>query len=111
MTDQQRIAMYQSKKVFVDNISKAFENLTGRNSVNKVSYEVWTRYNERFNMNVYYEFIVVEFKGGAESHRNVSGTSHSGVFQEIGKLINGGYYEEKGYYESFAEEGFTKVEL
>ena len=109
MTDQQRIAMYRKKKAFVDNISKALE--LSDTTVNKVSYEVWTRYNERFNMNVYYEFIVVEFIGGAESHRNVSGTSHSGIFQEIGKLINGGYYEEKGYYESFAEEGFTKVEL
>lgn len=110
MTDQQRFEMYGKKKAFVDNISKALE--LSDTIVNKVSYEVWTRYNERFGINVYNEFVIVEFNGGAKSPRSVSGNSHSAIFREIGKLIDGGYYDEVGYYNSFAEDGdFTKVEL
>ena len=38
------------------------------------------------------------------------GVSNNGIFIEIGKLINGGYYEELNYYES-VKSSSTKVEL
>ena len=109
MTTEQRIEMYKSKKQFIDNLSRALE--LSNTTVMKVEYVVLTKYNELFKMDVYNEFIVVTFIGGEKSVRAVSGNSDAANLISLAGLINGGYYEEVGYYESLFEEGFTKVEF
>lgn len=109
MTIEERIKMYKGKKAFIDNISRAFE--LSNTTVNKVEYVVLTNYSDLFKMDVYCEFIVVTFVGGAKSVRSISGNSDSANFREIGKLIDGGYYDEVNYYESLLDEGCTKVNL
>jgi hypothetical protein len=47
----------------------------------------------------YTEFAVVTFVGGGKSVRVISGNSNNTNFREIGKLIDGGYYDEVEYYE------------
>jgi hypothetical protein len=102
--------MYKGKKLFVDHVSKAFEDPTLYSNVTKIEYEVYSKYNPEFDVTYYTEFIVVTFTSDAKSVRTVSGTSNNGIFIEIGKLINGGYYEELNYYKSVAACS-DKVEL
>jgi hypothetical protein len=98
LTFGERIKMYKGKKLFVETVSKAFEEPTLYSNVKKVEYEVYSRYNPEFDTTYYAEFIVVTFTSDAKSVRTVTGTSNNGIFVEIGKLINGGYYEELDYY-------------
>lgn len=100
LTIEERMYMYKGKKLFVDHVSKAFEDPTLYSNVTKVEYEVYTKYVPEVDAAYYAEFIVVTFTSDAKSVRTVSGTSNNGIFVEIGKLINGGYYEELDYYES-----------
>lgn len=109
MTIEERIKMYKSKKLFIDNISRALE--VSNTNVMRVDYEVLTKFNDVFKIDVYNEFIIVTFVGGAKSVKSTSGNSDSANFREIGKLIDGGYYDEVRYYESLFDEGFTKVNL
>lgn len=109
MTNEERIKMYKSKKLFIDNISRALE--VSNTTVMSVDYEVLTKYNDLFKTDVYYEFAVVTFVGGAKSVKSISGNSDSANFRAIGALIDGGYYDEVRYYESLFDEGFTKVNL
>ena len=44
------------------------------------------------------EYIVVRFVGGAISVRNVTYNSLPANIVELGKLLNGGYYDEVEYY-------------
>lgn len=99
MTVEERMHMYKGKKLFVETVSKAFEEPALYSNVKKVAYEVYSKYNSEFDVTYYAEFIVVTFTSDAKSVRNVSGTSNNGIFVEIGKLINGGYYDEVPYYE------------
>lgn len=110
LTIEERMHMYKGKKLFVDNISKVFEIKELNSNVTKVEYEVYTKYVPEVDAAYYAEFIVVTFTSDAKSVRAVSGTSNNGIFVEIGKLINGGYYEELNYYES-VKSSSTKVEL
>lgn len=97
MNINERIKMYQAKEQFISAVSKAFENCANSN-VQKVSYEVYVRQVD--NETTYYtEFIVVTFVGGGKSVRVASGNSDNANFREIGKLIDGGYYDELDYYE------------
>ena len=110
LTIEERMHMYKGKKLFVDNISKVFEIKELNSNVTKVEYEVYTKYNPEYDATYFAEFVVVTFVGGGKSVRTISGTSNNGIFQEIGKLINGGYYEEVGYYECVKSTS-TRVEL
>lgn len=97
MTVEERIKMYKEKKAFIDKLSEAL--LMSKTTVMKVSYEVYSRYNPEYDTTHYTEFAVVTFTGGAKSVRTVNGNSDSANFREIGKLIDGGYYDELEYYE------------
>ncbi len=98
LTIEERMNMYKGKKLFIDAISKVFEDPTLYSNVIKIEYEV---YSKQFNDDTFYtEFVIVTFVSSAKSVRNVSGTSNNGIFAELGELINGGYYEEVHYYES-----------
>ena len=110
MTINEKLEMYKRKKTFVDNVSKAFETCTVGTGVVSVDYEV---YKKEISDDITYfvEYIVVNFTGGGKSVRNVNGNSHNANFREIGKLIDGGYYDEIKDYEIMLERDFTKVEV
>lgn len=95
----------ENKKQFVENISKALVGAPGI-SIEKVDYEKyqseegWTQ-----------EYVVVYYKGGSIACRNVNATSCGAIYQEIGKMIFGGYYEEVRERERvYGSPKWTKVE-
>ena len=103
MTTEQRIEMYKSKKLFIDHISKAFEDEYLISNVAKVEYEVYSKNSPNGHDVWYTEFVVVTFVGGAKSVRNISGNSNNATFREIGRLIDGGYYDELEFYKRVKE--------
>ena len=55
------------------------------------------------------EYIVVHFVGGAISVRNATYNSLPANIVELGKLLNGGYYDEvEGYIELKKKDWYTK---
>jgi hypothetical protein len=98
LTIEERMHMYKGKKLFIDHISKVFEDEYLQSNVVKVDYEVYMKPIDD-ETTYYTEFAVVTFVGGGKSVRTISGNSNNANFQEIGKLINGGYYDELEYYE------------
>ena len=101
LTVEEKIKMYKGKKAFIDNISKALE--LSNTTVMRVDYEVYSKYNPEYDATHYAEFAVVTFVGGGKSVRVISGNSNNTNFQEIGKLINGGYYDELEFYKRVKE--------
>lgn len=108
MTTAEKIEMYKNKKEFIERISKVFEQPSGT-GVESVNYEVYLI--EKLGIEHFYEYVIVNFEGGAKSVRNVNGNSNSANFRVIGSLLDGGYYEENFTYESLSEKGFELVVL
>lgn len=52
------------------------------------------------------EMLIIHYRGGAYAARNASHNSNSANFQEIGKLLNGGYYEENESLEALESSAF-----
>ena len=101
MTIEEKIKVYKGKKTFIKYLSKAFEVRPAGSSITKVEYEVYTK---EFNGGqVFQEYIIVIFDGGGKSVRSVNGNSNMANFVELGKLINGGYYDEVPGYEAMSE--------
>lgn len=44
------------------------------------------------------EHLVITYKGGEQAVRNCGGTSCAGIFAEIAKLLDGGYYDEVEHF-------------
>lgn len=78
----------ESKKGFVEKVSQAIVGNVP--SIEKVEYEKYHRADKDWTQ----EYIVVYYTGGAIGVRTVNATSCSAIFQEIGKLLCGGYYKE-----------------
>lgn len=102
LTVEERMHMYRGKKLFIDHISKVFEDEYLQSNVAKVEYEVYRKVVDP-ETTYYTEFAVVTFVGGGKSVRIISGNSNNTNFQEIGKLINGGYYDELEFYKRVKE--------
>lgn len=45
-----------------------------------------------------FEFLVIDYVGGAHSYRNCTGNSISAIFEEIAGMLDSGYYEEERDY-------------
>ena len=110
MTIAEKIEMYKGKKAFIKNVSKAFEATPRVSTVTSIDYEV---YEKKINEATTYfaEYIIVNFSGGGKSVRLVNGNSCTANFREIGKLLDGGYYEENRQYETLEDDGFTFVSI
>lgn len=91
LTDDHRLCLIY-KQLFVDKLSYAISNNCGQ--VINIRYEAY----ESEDSDEPQEFIVITFKGGAISVRNVHMNSHSAILREIGRLVDGGYYDEVDYY-------------
>lgn len=114
MNNEERITMFKEKKMFIDGLDAAFQISPKKHSVESVDYEVYSKVitNEYVTNHTYYqEFLVVTFDGGGISVRNVNGNSSTANFRELGKLIDGGYYDEVGFYRALETNGFKRVEL
>lgn len=110
MTFEEKIKMYRGKKTFIENISKAFEARPSGSTVASITYEV---FKKEINVETTYfaEYLVVTFFGGAKSVRSANGNGTIANFQELAKLIDGGYYDEVRDYETILERGFERVDL
>ena len=109
MNYNEKIEMFKTKKLFIEGLSDVFKNNPNCSTVTGITYEVFTK---EFKGNpIFYEWIIVHFRGGGYSPRNVNGNSHTANFREVAKLLDGGYYDEKEYYLDFPNMGFVKVDL
>lgn len=111
---KESINMFKRKKAFVDGLNTAFQVQPRTHSVISVEFEVYSKQisNEYVTDYTYYqEYLVVTFSGGAKSVRSANGNSDTANFREIGKLVDGGYYDEMGLYNTLEERGFVRVEL
>lgn len=102
LTLEERMHMYHGKKLFIDHISKVFEDKYLQSNVARVDYEVYSKVVDP-ETTYYTEFVVVTFTGGGKSVRVISGNSNNANFREIGKLIDGGYYDELEFYKRVKE--------
>ena len=95
----------ENKKQFVEAISQAIVGNVP--SIEKVEYEKYHRADKNWTQ----EYIVVYYTGGAIGVRSVSATSCGAIFQEIGKLLFGGYYQEVEDRQHFIDSPeWTRVE-
>ena len=99
MTNEERTQMLKAKVAFVSNLNTAItgsvrttENGSRRviPQVVKLEYIIHTHITEPWVD----ERLVVTYTGGAVSVRNCTGTSCSGIFGEVAKLLDAGYYDE-----------------
>ena len=109
MTITEKIEMYKRKKAFVDDISNVLGIRAHRMGIMYVDYEVHRKTDD--NRDYFVESVVVVYDGGGEAVRCVNGNSNYANYVEIGKLLDGGYYDEVPRYRALTEEGFTKIRL
>jgi hypothetical protein len=103
MTFEEKLEMFKEKRTFVKNISKAFERGVKGSTVDSVDYVVFKK--DRPNGDCYYsEYVVVTFRGGAQSAKNVSGNSNTANLRAIASIVDGGYYEEMQTFNALVEE-------
>lgn len=79
----------ENKKAFVDGISQVLVGAPGL-SIEKVEYEKYEKPSTGWTQ----EYVVVHYNGGAIACRCVNADSCGAIYQEIGKMLFGGYYDE-----------------
>lgn len=96
LSEERIIEEYRKKKAFIDALNPAFE--IANDCVDYVELDIFGIKSEEGEHEWIEEFIVVHFRGGAISVRNVAINSDFANFQELGRLIMGGYYSEVERY-------------
>lgn len=109
MTIEEKLTMYREKRQFIYNVAMAFVKVPRGHSVDGVVYEVFFRETDLGTEIV--EWVTVQYDGGAEAHRVVSGNSNSANFQVVAGMIEGGCYEQNTTYELLEARGFKKLDL
>ena len=109
MTTEEKLKMYREKRQFIYEVSMAFIKVPRGHSVDDVVYEVF--FKEDADYVEIAEWITVQYFGGAEAHRLVSGNSNSANFREVASMIEGGCYEQNRAYAMLADRGFKKMDL
>lgn len=95
-----------NKKNFVDRVNYAIADQP-HVPVEKIELQVWS---DDPKQEWYDEFIVITYHGGAIAVRTTTGNSNTANFQEIAKMINGGYYSEVKHYREITTSGeFTQL--
>ena len=110
MTKAEKLEMYRNKRNFIKDLSKAFENLGSGSSVDSIDYEVYAKDVDP-ETTYYEEYVIVNFYGGGKSVRTVSGNSNFANFTVLGRLIDGGYYDEIFHYESLKGSEYKLLNL
>jgi hypothetical protein len=111
MTVDEKMNMFKEKKAFIDNISKVFEAKPVGSSVESIKYEVYKKLINREEGAITYftEYLVVTFVGGEKAVRIANGNSNIANFQELGKMIECGYFDEVLDYDALSDCGFEEV--
>lgn len=110
MTIEEKLKMYREKKNFVWHIANTFIKNPKGHTVVDITYEVWHKELEHYG-HEFVEWVIVHFRGGAHSCRRVTGNSNVAIFQTLGNMVEGGYYEANGMYMRQAEIGYKMVDL
>lgn len=76
-----------NKVNFIKDLSKVIT--TYKSGIEKLEYQVFKHKN-----GYHQEYLVVTYDGGAIGVRNCNGNSITAIFEEVSKLLDGGYYSE-----------------
>ena len=98
MTIEEKLKMYREKRQFIYDISMAFIKNPKGHSVDGAVYEVFFK-NSDWGTEIT-EWVTVQYDGGAEAHRVVSGNSNAANFEVVAGMVHGGCYEQNFTYES-----------
>lgn len=103
MTTEEKLEMFKEKDSFIRRLDLVLTTPVPRGmSVSGVDYEVYQ------NGTSFYEFIVIQFKGGAFVPIAVSGNSNAANFQVVAENINGGDYSSLQFYHEVQDRA-TKI--
>lgn len=86
--------LWQAKKVnFVNKLREAIVPVVP--NVIDIEYKIFQNVEQP---NCIKEYLIITYEGGARTVRICSGNSCSAIFEEIGKYLNHGYYDEEREY-------------
>ena len=92
MLTPERIKILSNKVNFVKALSAVIPAY--QTNVESLHYDVFEDEETGYD----YEYLVIEYVGGAHSYRNCNGNSISAIFEEIAGMLDSGYYEEERDY-------------
>ena len=84
-----------NKVKFINDLNKVIPAY--KSGIKKIEYRVF-RYDffkDEFDGKTYYqEYLVITYDGGALGVRSCNGNSFAAIFEELAKMLDGGYYDE-----------------
>ena len=92
MLTPERIKILSKKVNFVKALSAVIP--VYQTNVESLHYDVFEDEETGYD----YEYLVIDYVGGAHSYRNCNGNSISAIFEEIAGMLDSGYYEEERDY-------------
>lgn len=92
MLTPERIKTLSNKANFVKALSAVIPAY--QTNVESLHYDVFEDEENEYE----YEYLVIDYVGGAHSYRICSGNSISAIFEEIAGMLDSGYYEEERDY-------------
>lgn len=92
MLTPERIKILSKKVNFVKALSAVIPAY--QTNVESLHYDVFEDEETGYD----YEYLVIDYVGGAHSYRNCNGNSVSAIFEEIAGMLDSGYYEEERDY-------------
>ena len=92
MLTPERIETLSNKVNFVKALSAVIPAY--QTNVESLHYDVFEDEETGYD----YEFLVIEYVGGAHSYKNCNGNSISAIFEEIAGMLDSGYYAEERDY-------------
>ena len=92
MLTPERIKILSKKVNFVKALSAVIPAY--QTNVESLHYDVFEDEETGYD----FEFLVIDYVGGAHSYRNCNGNSISAIFEEIAGMLDSGYYEEEREY-------------
>ena len=93
-----------NKVKFVNDLNKVIPIY--KTGIKKIEYKVFkcSHHTEEFGDQVHYqEYLVITYDVGAIGVRNCTGDPFTAIFEELAKMLDGGYYDEVQdlhYYEN-----------
>ena len=92
MLTPERIKILSKKVNFVKELSAVIPAY--QTNVESLHYDVFEDEETGYD----FEFLVIDYVGGAHSYRNCTGNSISAIFEEIAGMLDSGYYAEERDY-------------
>ena len=92
MLTPERIKILSKKVNFVKALSAVIPAY--QTNVESLHYDVFEDEETGYD----YEYLVIDYVGGAHSYKNCNGNSISAIFEEIAGMLDSGYYAEERDY-------------